>query len=829
MNNGFTILPHGLVASHHTPVNHQVGWRALPGALSAAVKHDDLDAFKSLVDQAPSTWGVSVDTCRKRYFLAAVQAGSLKIVRHLIERCAGNVVHQRDSHERAPLLHAVCAPTRQSDGNLPLVETLIAAGARDGLSKALAYAADGGHRATAKRLIEAGADAVLALALIAHIIETRAATGVAAVPDNAPTTQSIHGAKFLMSLGVTPGAAALETIKSKLAGLRTLILLGAPGADLLAEAALNERKFAVQQLVDSGADTVSTLIKLITIPQAYAAERVRNPVTKTRRFAAIEMLTTASERATGTPTNIVSDALIRLANSRNLPAVDAILDFARPADWVRLLRTRDYDAIRTMDKARHWPYRIQLMFQECLRQNDLGAIKAWVESGNDANRPLYRAAVNGMKDDSERAKAIDYLIAAEAYLDRRKKYVIERMDQNYQENAVLLHQADDVQRARLFNAVDRADVLLVSLLLRQQADVSATISEVLKHCINLPLDTLIRSGVASGEWLKSRVKVGDTSIGYPSSELCNPAEDALFDLVRTADYDTAKRFIPNLTDGMRALAEAARRGDMSIAKRLIELGANGPAALVLCLRRNELEAASRLAGWGVDLTDALCSSLGASDFGSPASNAAVQLLRRLGADISRALLLGVERGSMVSTAVFVCHRSAAHRALGLLVRDDSLPMSVKQVRVQSLLTMGIDSAPLMEELARESLETTSAAVQFAASNHLRFLVGLGQAHIGLFMDLGKRGERLIAQEIMAAGAEDGTVTDAIRCLEANGEFDAANALNFAREMAKTAPGSGDIFLDEVVSDPYPLVWEELLTQHDDHQVRGGFPFEGGPF
>jgi ankyrin repeat protein len=624
------------------------------------------------------------------------------------------LIDEPDDLGHTPLNIAIDAAQDLAD----LVDALLTAGARDNPSEALAHAACNGHTETNTRLIAAGANPSIALALAVH----------------QPKSVDHHAqaVRLLRALGADVDA-ALEVAVARgwPHAIRTLAWLGAHSTDALVVAARNHDRAALENLIMGGADVTSALMRLARDAMGTAAEFL---MAEQGRLC----------RAFGYDRH----AVLRLANSGDIAAMRILTPhLSGGAFYCRgLAESGNVDAIRVLSEA---GLLSPADLVSTVREGDLKAARTLIQAGVSTAEILreLRHASAGRELTSDTYKKIRLLHAAGADTStlpiRRTATVSD--DLNNRRAAFASLSADDKNLQLLWAAIN-GNVPDVALLLELGANPAVALKE-----LNADWDvgtryTLIKAGMDGPRVLLDLVRAGDMETARALVLTHGVSTEAILQLIRNGERETARAFIPDLTDGSDELIDAALSDDRTLALELVALGANGPMALLRSLAAQRNEAAGRLIEWDIDLDVTLMLAFRHREeiFGSFDPTIPITL-RLLGAQLDNALRHAQARGEAEAARRLITDHPHVGRD-ALLRLSEGAPDAVKRATLQFLLAAGVNAHDVITSLAHDQQHLGNLA-------RLRALVSLGLPTAGSLMELGGMHHRNTAANVINAGGD----------------------------------------------------------------------------
>lgn len=736
--------------------------------LLRAFRTDNWDLFNTLRNAADAGINVQTDLNDdgQNYLHQAIQSGGEAIALNLValsDELGTDFLDHTDRFGHSPLVHAA----RSKEDRPELVDALINAGARRGLSSALQAAAERGHTQTAERLMRCP--------------YTNAPQALARVLKQNPGESGMNAAQFLISRGVNVTDALADAINMGWANLAdkgwqnvadTLVLrFGAQASIVLVQTIeqLNPTSanyvsdlYKLELLLRAGADVVSTLID-----QAKSSQSDKSSLTIETLLVSEKMMLLANWHW-GPRSDIT--ALTRLIQSGDTQAAHVLSQHILPdtLHCDHLTQGGNPDVIEALIDVQL--LKPEPMLASVARAGKLGLLKALIQAGvPTANllKNLLGPQQVGMPPDT--VNILMLLAAAGADRSLLPREFTDYVDSRKAEAASISALSLDKQNDALQFYAQQGQVEAVAMLLDQGVNKIHALTSLNQAQHYSGMRTVLAADRLQPDVLVDLVKAGATDVArtFITEELLSTA--ALMDLLVRGGPETARVLIPALTTGSEVLALAARSNNEALTQTLIDLGADGPGALILLLETRAYEVARQFAtrfAEKVNIHDALRQA-----YRNDSDNAK-EMLVTMGADLVTAALRGLTQHDDEATTMIIQQNgpAVAKPALLHVVNNDSLPNDLKSSYVKFLIDQKID---------------TDGALTALAERHdipkLRMLIMAGAPTHGLLMDLGKQGDRITAQALITAGADFIT---AIRILRDNGEHDAATLLTFAVTVAR---------------------------------------------
>jgi len=562
--------------------------RDVQAPLLQALREDNLSAFQELIRKKHPEIGFNTARCdnNQNYMHVAINSGSRCIARFLAQSACMldiDLINSKDDSGYTPIMYAAKSPT--DDGEL--IDVLIQCGARIGLSEALHCAALRGHTETARRLLDAGADASKALAQVV-------------VADEAHTPQArANAAKLLISLGAHVSDALDYATKSSCEEAASILLLmGANGSRALASAAISRDTNALRLLLWAGADVMTALISLAKNPDEKAhGHAVRRLILENHSRHALDSSAKLHSQTA---------ALSRLAKDADTTAVVRLRKAiaSEHLDWSELANSGNVATIKSLMPSSLMTYPEQHLRQLSLDGHFVG-VKTLIAAGVPANAAMNELILQHRNwSDPTSCGAIKLLIAAGAESLPLTDDIAAAFEKRKTEIAAL---SEGEKIITLLSAIKKDDIAEIVMLSSGVSDAKAALkclhqAEGLNDLEKtLGISRLINAGAISSQTLIDLVRDGDLDVAKPLAQFEDIAGDALITLIAAGDHDASRTLLSALTDGRHALTQAAENGDEDMAAALIAIGADGPGALLSLLRAGFREAAGRLIALGVDI------------------------------------------------------------------------------------------------------------------------------------------------------------------------------------------------------------------------------------
>ncbi|MVW77552.1 ankyrin repeat domain-containing protein [Bordetella sp. 02P26C-1] len=618
------------------------------------------------------------------------------------------------------------------NGHLPIIDILLQKTSydRQTLSVALMYAAANNHVDLAKRLSDAGADASQALARALQLPPSLTGFRNRAM-GQVHIAQYLRAANpmYLDGSGTTVGPMGELSWQKQAAAIQCLRALGADAQAALRFAAGTQKPISAPVLHLLGAD---------------GAEWVP--------FVALAKDKTALNWLLDSDASFNS-AFRRLARSDNATAVDFVMDHCHTRKGYRedglsgltrqAFRTADFVSCRALERMRYGQYKEEWIWlavdghQQALRllkdanllnpkplktlvrQHHLSAIKTAVQAGIPTDGLLLdlyeehmltlvmndeREIPQEQRTEDKRGSAIALLILAGADVWwMGQQPCLQQINQAIIERQQLFASLSPAQRdERLFDALTRADVTDIALLLEHNANPIVTLAIEDRQIRRTGLANMIKAGLDASEILIDWVTAGRMELAEDLVEasklasLCNEqwtepgavVTRALKRLIARNDMPAAARLIPVFTDGAEALIHFAQESDESAVKLLMQLGAADSAALLGLLEHNDYGASGRLIECGADIHTTLMLTFSERQ---PVTQAAVsrRKIRRelqiIGAEVTIALQRAAERNDMSAARGLIEYDPAsAKKTIDRLVEENAISDAVKTEMLQCL-------------------------------------------------------------------------------------------------------------------------------------------------
>lgn len=709
---------------------------------------DDWESFERLINSHPE---LNIETehtkDEKNYLHLAIIGKHHRTalgLAYLSDAKGLSLVNHEDASHRTPLMTAI-----ESDhDNVELLATLIRCGASKGLSLALRIAVNKASDSAIRLLANANEDTPK---LIAQMLNE----------DNDAT--ALNGAKRLLDLGVYTKK-ALRYAVSNAWHLATskLLLLGAKGADLLAEYVMQhdptrgiDNTAYINQLIKNGVNQVATLIFF-----AKATTRDMYCLAAKRLVMACD----ANFKAKYHPNELrpQTRAILQLAKNTD---IQAILNLARVTGqrhigWNQLVLSAEINVIQALNEEFGTAQTSKSLF-DFARLAMNAQVRTLLQAGTPATGSVnsLQATTQHSPDYHLNQGALAVLYVAS--LGRVKVPRSIRIDTD-DTRVTYASLSAAVKNIHLANAAERFSVNQTMMLLDQGADPSYALKKLCENRNAKGIFTLAAAGVTLNHELIRLLKEQDYETAYRLSEMNNNAPSMLISLIKSNEIALAEHVLAHCTNGCEALVVAANDADEALTSTLIKLGANAPNALALLLHDGCREAASILIKHGTNINEGL---LYAYSFGHTTNS--ISDLLSLGASPTRALIHAAEFHLISLARSLLSHEKwhIGNDAIFHVINNNTTPRHQTLKTIKKLINININTDRVLEELvANRALEK------------IKLLIESGAHTSETLIRMAKSGNRLDAQTLLLAGAD---FMEPIAVLSDNQEIAALSVLVLA--------------------------------------------------
>ncbi|MVW79539.1 ankyrin repeat domain-containing protein [Bordetella sp. 02P26C-1] len=718
-------------------------------ALAKAVTRNNLAEFQAISSKHPQACANAVFDNGQNILHLATASQSYAVARDFLQRCpewTSDLVNARDDHGHTPLTYVCAGPQDNAD----LVVQLLRAGTREDLIAPLLAAARNGHENIAVQLIEAGADLNLALPKLcdANIPAEESWRGTCILQSFEP--DSIHDVLSAVAhTGDSHVAAALQ-------------IHGASGSRVL----LNMASHGTLE-----GNALTTLLKSgLDLPQAIIGLVQRGDLSK-----ASQVLGLAKRFVTN---DTVAGAVIQLAEkgdmktlSRMAPLFNTEIRSNRSL-WEELITRCDASTLKgIMSLGLTVP---NGTLKTLVDLEHVGAMKKLLDAGVPPSM-MIKAAGSNLSGDEKRVLALK---AAGVDVGGGNNVSSTRDQQRQRQVFGKLSSEDQLQA--IADIVAQGKTGLVAWLLTAAKDPQSLLKQAARRADGEKIcSSLLRSGLVDAESLLVDLVKSDQMNDAKKllramrnarlSDFENVCTPVLFNLIQNGDLGTAKKFMPSLTSGESALAQAASINDMGMVTSLVEAGADVSLAVGTLIQKKQVEAAGRILEQEAKVDFDLALMWAIDGF---SHTDGYKVLELVGAKLSNALFLAAKEGhDHIVEAIVEIDESLVREVLIRVSSDPALAEWEKRDIVQEWRFGSLTLAGALEELARDS---TTLSV-------LRHILSLGAPSENALVALAKRGELSAVEQLIFAGS---ATRGAMRTLVNGGNTEAVEVLKQAMESAK---------------------------------------------